>query len=122
MVHIGVHSFTPVLNGVTRAVDVGFLFDPARLGEAAFCRAWQQALHRRCPTWRVRRNVPYRGVNDGLTTTLRQQTSPDAYWGIELEMNQAMASLPARAFAQCRRHIVAALGDVWPLGKAEVTP
>jgi predicted N-formylglutamate amidohydrolase len=118
LVHIGVHSFTPVWHGERRRVDIGLLFDTTRLEEAAFCRAWQQALRARCPTWRVRRNNPYSGAADGLTTALRRQTSPRAYYGIEIEMNQAMVALPAAEFARCRSHIVAAFLSAWGADKA----
>ena len=30
VVHVAIHSFTPVLNGVRRTADVGLLFDPSR--------------------------------------------------------------------------------------------
>jgi len=43
----------------------------------------------RVPGLRVRRNYPYRGAADGLTTHLRRQLGP-RYLGVELEINQAL--------------------------------
>ncbi len=92
--HVGVHSFTPVLNGVERHADLGLLYDPARAAEAALCRRWQRLAS---GALRVRRNYPYRGVADGLTTALRRRFSSSAYAGIELEINQArLLATPGR--------------------------
>ena len=87
VVHIAVHSFTPVLNGIPRRADVGLLYDPARAGEHEFCARWQVALERVDPSLRVRRNYPYRGTSDGFTTALRRTHSAAAYAGIEVELS-----------------------------------
>lgn len=89
VVHVAVHSFTPVLDGVARHADVGLLYDPRRAGERALVEAWRAALENAAPEWVVRRNYPYRGVGDGLTTALRRVHAASRYVGIELEMNQA---------------------------------
>ncbi|MBX3249703.1 MAG: N-formylglutamate amidohydrolase [Myxococcales bacterium] len=88
MVHVAVHSFTPVLDGEVRALDVGLLYDPARPVERALAERWQGALVERAGL-RVRRNQPYRGVTDGLPTALRRALG-DRYVGFELELNQAL--------------------------------
>jgi predicted N-formylglutamate amidohydrolase len=88
VVHISCHSFTPELNGIVRTCDVGLLYDPARQGEAKLCKTWQLAIHTAAPYIKVRRNYPYAGKNDGLTTALRRRYSADEYIGIELEINQ----------------------------------
>lgn len=85
VVHLSCHSFTPRLAGVVRHTDVGLLFDPHRPSEAKLCRRWQTDL---LPHVRVRRNYPYRGWADGLTTYLRTRFPDRAYVGIELEVNQ----------------------------------
>jgi predicted N-formylglutamate amidohydrolase len=85
--HLSVHSFTPVLDGRIRNADLGLLYDPSRPGERAFCLRWQALLAAR--GWRVRRNYPYRGSDDGHTTALRRRFGAD-YAGIELEINQAI--------------------------------
>lgn len=88
VLHLSVHSFTPVFRGVRRTVDIGLLFDPARKREVQFCQAWQQEIERRAARLRVRMNEPYRGDDDGLTTTLRARFRTPRYLGIELEVNQ----------------------------------
>ncbi|MBI1372662.1 MAG: N-formylglutamate amidohydrolase [Phycisphaera sp.] len=96
VVHIGVHSFTPSLNGVTRNADVGLLYDPTRRAERAICHAWRDAIRQEAPQLRVRMNYPYRGIADGLTTALRRVHPANAYLGIELEMNQGLLLTDAR--------------------------
>lgn len=36
--HFSVHSFTPVLNGLIRNADIGFLYDPARSNEKVLAK------------------------------------------------------------------------------------
>jgi predicted N-formylglutamate amidohydrolase len=91
VLHVAVHSFTPVLNGVTRTAEVGLLYDPRRLRERKLTRCWQQRLAEPGDI-RVRCNYPYRGTSDGLTTHLRRLHGDRVYAGIELEMNQALWS------------------------------
>lgn len=95
VVHIGVHSFTPVFEGEEREVDMGLLYDPKRTAEKAFCAAWAKALRAQASRsgashLRIRLNQPYRGAADGLTTAMRKRFKPTAYLGIELEVNQAL--------------------------------
>mgnify|MGYP000918946255 CR=1 FL=1 len=94
VVHIGIHSFTPVLDGEIRRADVGLLYDPARVAEAAWVKRWRTALTRCSPELRVRCNYPYRGVSDGLTTALRRRYRAGEYLGIELELNQGLLAGP----------------------------
>ena len=98
VVHVSVHSFTPVLDGVTRRCDIGLLYDPARLREKSLCLRWQQALGMHDAGLVVRRNYPYRGTADGLVTTLRREFPPGHYAGIELEINQRHALGPRAAW------------------------
>jgi predicted N-formylglutamate amidohydrolase len=88
VVHISSHSFTPVLDGEERRADVALLYDPARGAERSLCRTWGDAIGRRIAPLRVRRNYPYQGRNDGLTSHLRRRFAPAQYVGIELEVNQ----------------------------------
>ena len=88
VLHLAVHSFTPVLDGVTRKPDVALLYDPARTPERNFVATWTPALAAALP-WRVvRRNDPYRGYTDGLATALRREHDERSYAGIEIEVNQ----------------------------------
>lgn len=88
VVHISVHSFTPVWDGVERKTDIGLLFDPARQLERALCGIWQRHLKVLAPNLRVDMNEPYKGTDDGFTTHLRTVFPDEAYAGIEVEINQ----------------------------------
>lgn len=87
--HLSVHSFTDVLNGDRRDVDIGLLFDPSRASESRLCERLRRALKRRCDL-RVRFNEPYRGTDDGLTTILRTEYADEWYAGIEIELRQGL--------------------------------
>ena len=88
ILHLAVHSFTPVLRGVERRADLALLYDPVKERERTLCSAWADALRVRLPGRLVRRNYPYRGRSDGLTTTLRAAFDEEPYLGIEIEVNQ----------------------------------
>jgi len=94
--HVSVHSFTPVWHGEERRLDVGLLYDPRRRGERALCARWRQVLAERAPGLVVRRNQPYLGRADGLTTALRRRFGPSRYLGVELELNQRHVSADGR--------------------------
>jgi predicted N-formylglutamate amidohydrolase len=88
VLHLCVHSFTPVMDGVERETDVGLLYDPKRPGERALCRMWRDMAMQAHPDIRVRLNYPYHGASDGFTTALRRMWPAPRYLGVELEMNQ----------------------------------
>lgn len=109
VIHISSHSFTPVFNGIERRSDIGLLFDPARESEARLCRAWQRELQRLAPGLIVRRNYPYRGVSDGLTTHFRRRLREPCYLGMELEINQKHAGGNREAWRKLRRVVTESL-------------
>jgi predicted N-formylglutamate amidohydrolase len=90
VVHLAVHSFTPVLNGKVRNVEVGLLYDPARAAERHIVDRWHAAFRAARPDWRIRRNSPYRGTSDALCTWLRRRFPDTSYAGVELELNQGL--------------------------------
>lgn len=90
ILHLSIHSFTPVLNGVERNADFGLLYDPSRKTESAFAASMKNHLRENRAEWRIRFNYPYLGKTDGHTTALRKCLPPEKYIGIELEMNQAL--------------------------------
>jgi predicted N-formylglutamate amidohydrolase len=96
VLHLAIHSFTPVLSGEERRADLALLYDPRRPAEAELARGWIRALRERLPGWRVRRNYPYLGKADGLTTTLRRRFPDPAYLGIEIEVNQGSITAAGR--------------------------
>ena len=111
VLHLSVHSFTPVWDGVERDVDVGLLYDPKRARERDFVADFSAALRERDPSLRVRRNQPYRGTSDGLTTAFRKRFRPTRYSGVELEVSQRFPLGPAAEWRQLRASFCAALGD-----------
>lgn len=110
VLHLSVHSFTPVLDGKPRNAEIGFLYDPASPAEAGLCRAWQKALSAGTANWRVRRNYPYRGTSDGQVVELRRRFCGQGYLGVEVEFNQAIVKLPG-----LRRLLVADLAATLPV-------
>lgn len=109
VIHISCHSFTDNLDGVERNTDVGLLYDPARQGENLLCASWKSALKHISPDLQVRRNFPYRGRNDGLTSALRKKFPSNVYLGIELELNQKHLIRPAGQWAALRESIITSL-------------
>jgi predicted N-formylglutamate amidohydrolase len=116
VLHLGVHSFTPVLRGVTRTADFALLYDPRRGLEKELCGRWLDVL----ADWstgasmplRLRRNYPYLGTSDGLTTCLRKRFPPGRYAGIEIEFNQTMLGRSGRVPMGVERGIVESLERV----------
>ena len=117
VLHLSLHSFTPVLDGDVREAEIGLLYDPARPLEVHWGNAWAAALTSCAPEWRIRHNYPYLGIDDGFVTQLRTQYSPAVYAGIELEVNQALATDPALRPMLCTRlrHSLAQALDNWPI-------
>jgi len=111
VVHLAVHTFTPVLDGRVRRVDLALLYDPARRREREFCAAWAGALGRRFPHLSVRRNQPYRGASDGLTTWLRSRYPDGRYVGVEIEVNQRLLNAHGRFPTEIGRGLVGSLEE-----------
>ena len=111
VLHLSCHSFTPVLDEDVRRADIGLLYNPRRPAEKELCLRWQQAMARRDVRLAIRRNYPYRGSGDGLTTTLRRRFAPDAYLGVELEINQHHVFTGGHHWSALRSLILEALGE-----------
>ena len=107
VLHIGVHSFTPCFEGEVREIDVAWLYYPARPLERLRAAGWQRALASLQPGLRLRKNVPYRGTSDGLTTYLRTQFPAEHYLGIELEVSQQFPLGDAAVWHGLRQDICA---------------
>lgn len=108
VLHISVHSFTPVLEEKVRKTDLGLLFDPRRSWESKICREWQRELQVALPAFAIHRNLPYRGTSDGFTTFLRTKFPEDRYAGIEIEINQKFFEVGNRPDSQIP-HVLKAL-------------
>ncbi|MDH5536812.1 MAG: N-formylglutamate amidohydrolase, partial [Betaproteobacteria bacterium] len=109
VIHISSHSFTPELNGKVRRADVGLLYHPARFGEVELCARWKASLAAFAPELRVRRNYPYAGKGDGLTSQLRLRFPPRAYVGIELEVTQSIVFAAGRRWTALRGVLIKSL-------------
>lgn len=90
VVHLSVHSFTPVLNGKSRDCDIGILYDPSSAMERKFANKLKDLLDVVFPDFKIRRNYPYQGKSDGLTREMRGKFKKAKYLGIELEFNQKL--------------------------------
>lgn len=106
VIHISSHSFTAELDGAVRGADVGLLYHPGRRGEAELCARWKETLAALAPQFRVRRNYPYAGKGDGLTSHLRLRFAPCDYVGIELEVNQGIVIAAGRRWTALRRMLI----------------
>lgn len=90
VLHIGVHSFTPVFQAYKRPTDLGLLFDPSRDLEFELCQKWRKEVRSISPGITAHLNRPYRGTGDGLITAFRKEFSAKRYIGVEIEMNQRL--------------------------------
>lgn len=91
VVHISVHSFTPILDTIERNCDIGLLYDASLTDEKTFAHQVKTAILQQDATLNIRYNYPYLGKADGFTTYLRKNFSKN-YIGIELEVNQKYTS------------------------------
>ena len=113
VIHLSIHSFTPVWRGEERRADIGLLYDPRRPGERQMSDSWRAELRRRLPELCVRRNYPYLGKADGQTTTLRKSYSPEEYVGIELEVNQKWPQKNRPIWQRLQMSIIAGFEATW---------
>lgn len=112
LLHISCHSFTPELRGQVRNTEIGLLYDPRVRLERSTADAWHESLHAALPGMRIRRNYPYKGISDGITTWLRRRSPQGKYAGFEIEMNQAFCAKPAREWADVRTAIIDAIAKL----------
>jgi predicted N-formylglutamate amidohydrolase len=87
VIHLSLHSFTPIYNNVERSCDIGLLYDSKKSCEKVFCKGLKEKIADINANINVRYNYPYLGKADGFTTYLRKQF-PENYMGVEIEINQ----------------------------------
>ncbi|MCB1136483.1 MAG: N-formylglutamate amidohydrolase [Chlamydiia bacterium] len=87
VLHLSIHSFTPIWNGEERTADIGLLYDPQRSFERRICTELKSHFQ---SDFRTRMNYPYLGKADGFTRYLRTLFRDADYAGIELEVNQQL--------------------------------
>ncbi|MFZ1806959.1 MAG: N-formylglutamate amidohydrolase [Cyclobacteriaceae bacterium] len=88
ILHLSIHSFTPIYQGKERKVELGLLYDPDRPSEYQFCQNLMQAITSIDSGIIIKHNEPYLGIDDGFTSYLRSIYSNDQYLGIEIEISQ----------------------------------
>ncbi|OBX21518.1 MULTISPECIES: N-formylglutamate amidohydrolase [Bizionia] len=91
VIHVSIHSFTPIWKNVERRVDIGLLYDSRIPKEKDFCKVFKTEILRISNNYEIRFNQPYLGKADGFPTYLRKQFSEN-YIGVELEINQKYSS------------------------------
>lgn len=111
VIHISSHSFTPVLKGSIRSMDIGLLYDSGKPDEKEFCRKWKKAVLKKRPDLNIRCNAPYKGSSDGLTTYFRS-VFPRRYLGIELELNQHFWVRSRKVWKKVCEDILESLRDI----------
>lgn len=87
VLHLSIHSFTPLFHGEYRNADIALLYDSNKTEEKVFCKNFKSQILKHHPRLNVRFNYPYLGKADGFTTHLRK-CFPVNYFGIEIEVNQ----------------------------------
>lgn len=105
VIHFSIHSFTSELDNQIRNCDIGLLYDSSRQNEKRLCLDLRRGMKNIAQTLIIRRNYPYRGKADGLTTYLRSVFSETDYLGVEIEINQKHV-LPNQAKWSWLRQIV----------------
>ncbi len=110
VVHLSVHSFAPVVDGMQRNAEFGLLYDPLRAEERAFCNDLKTNLVASSP-YVTRLNYPHLGTADSLTVEFRRMFSEANYVGIEMWINQKLltdkAIKPKEVFEPLLESIVA---------------
>lgn len=89
IIHISIHSFTPIWKGLPRNADIGILYDTSHLPEKDFSLIWKKEIVSKYPEFKVRSNFPYLGKSNSFPTELRRKYK-QKYIGIELEVNQKL--------------------------------
>lgn len=105
VLHVSVHSFVERLGGKERTNDFGLLYDPAHEAERLLAGRLDRHLSRQ--GFRVRRNFPYTGREDGFCMRMRVERDWETYLGMEIELNQRSARRPEGA-ARLAEALVAA--------------
>ena len=98
---LSIHSFTPVMGGVERRLDVGVLFDR----HPGLARRLGAEIRRM--GWRVRYNEPYSGLA-GLIYSARRHGHAGGIDYVELEINNALLR-ESRSIERMGRDVARAL-------------
>lgn len=110
VVHISIHTFTPVLKGKVRKADIGILYDESHEPEAKISHQLVKELEAFAPQFITKHNYPYLGTADGFTTYLRKEFREQNYSGIEIEVNNKHHGKPE--MEQIKKALLSALKSV----------
>jgi predicted N-formylglutamate amidohydrolase len=103
-VMITIHSFTPVFNGQTRDVELGFLHD----ADDRMARNLLSEARQRTPL-RAALNQPYSAA-DGVTHTLRTQAGPRGLANVMIEVRNDLIDTP-EGVTRIAGHLTPILSD-----------
>lgn len=101
VLHISIHSFSPILDGFIQNASIGVLYDSHRHGEKEVARLINSLLLQETVPYRVRLNYPFSGSKDHVLNQFRKQYDQKDYLGIKMEVNQALLSDVQNMMALC---------------------
>jgi predicted N-formylglutamate amidohydrolase len=99
VLHLSIHSFTPVRLGVRRETDLGLLFHKGDKVAEQFCKELRLQLNEIHPQWQVDFNKPYRADGTGIMLALKKDLRLQfgkPYSGVYIEVNQKHLKSPAK--------------------------
>lgn len=102
VLHISIHSFTPVMKNQRRDCDIGLLFKQSDVFAKKRCLQIQKKLLELNPKLRVKLNYPYDAEHGGIMNAIRSDlpiASQKRYSGIYIECNQRLAKLKSQELA-----------------------
>ena len=111
VLHVDVHAFTPVYNGIVRKVDIGLLIQDDKkereLGEKI-----KKVLESSIRGIRVRFNQPYLGEGDCIPTAFKYQFSRSNYLGIAIEVNNKFFRKNKKKFNKICNSLIKAIEGI----------
>lgn len=105
VLHLSVHTFTPVWRGKVRRVDVAFLHDSTKKKENVLRDFWRSAVKKLRPGFRMPTNKPYSGMWDGFGQSLRDRFNNPRLVVMEIEINQCFPIAGGREWATLKRDL-----------------
>jgi len=87
VLHISVHSFTPLFKNRRRNAQIGLLYDPSGTRENDMAKKIKNVFMEEAAALAVRFNYPYRGNSNSHIRDLKEEF-PKGYCGLMIEVNQ----------------------------------
>lgn len=101
VLHISIHTFSPILDGFIQNAGIGVLYDSHRHGEKEVARLIHSLLLQETTPYRIRLNYPFSGSKDYILSHFRKQYEQKDYLGIKMEINQALLASTENLSALC---------------------